>query len=180
MKYIDDFVQYFEYLCTVHPLLLHAPESGQQVFEVKNVEEAFGAFRTGAIEKGYFVRMILPTMRMGGHSKLVKGYQFGLMFAKHYSRREDERNASLVALSDAERVADQFISRIISDSQEGLELFGGYSNNADSLDISGDCYLNEGDGSYSAVLYMFNVSADRNILPLCQAIEWTDGGVTPP
>lgn len=180
MKYINDFEAYFRYLCTQHPKLLHSETSGQQVFEVKPVEEAFSAFRTGAVEKGYFVRMLLPTMGFSnGGTTPRKEYQFGLMVGKQYSRREDAKLAGITALGLAEKVADELVARMIQDSRNGHPLFEGCCDMPDDLNMTGDNYLFEGDGSYAAQLYMFDLSTPRFLETDCQTITWADGGLTP-
>lgn len=181
MYYIKDFKDYFKYLCEQHPLLLHSDNSGQQVFEVKGVEEAFGAFRTGASEKAYFVRMVLPTMDFKNAGTTPrKGYQFGLVFGKFYSRREDSIDEIITALSLAEKLGDQFVARMISDSRNDHPLFQNCCDQPDGLNLTGDCFLYEGDGSYAAVMYMFDLATPRAVESDCQEITWADGGLTPP
>ena len=179
VKYINDFEAYFRYLCEQHPLLLHSETSGQQVFEVRPVEEAFAAFRTGAKEKDYFVRMILPTIGLSnGGTTVRKEYQFGLMVGKYYSRREDSKLSGITALGAAEKVADQIISRMVMDSQNDHPLLQNCCDRVDALNLTGDVFMFEGDGSYAAVLYMFDLSTPRMLDTACQTITWADGGLT--
>lgn len=181
MNYLDDLVAYFEYLCTQHPDLQHADTVGERVFEVVTYDDAFSDFRTAAQEKAFFVRFILPTMRLerqGANAR--KMYQVGLMVGCYYSRREDVRGAQVEAFAGAERVADDFIARIIADSANGYPLFGGNSDSADRLNMTGDFWDVQGDGSWAAVLYMFDLAAFRCVDPNGDDYaEWVDGGLTP-
>jgi hypothetical protein len=180
MKYLNDIVNYFQYQCEEHPLLLHADVSGQRVFEVRPLEEAFADFRTGATEKGYFVRLVVPTFGMNGSvSKAVKQYQIGLLVGKWYSRREDEGRAAIVAASSSEEVFDQIISKIISDSQNGHPLWEGYADSLNDLNIQGDYYFHGGDGSYAGVFATMDLRTPRKMAIECQTITWADGGLTP-
>lgn len=180
MFYLDDVVAYFEYLCTQHPDLLHSSTVGQRVFEVVAYEDAFSDFRTAAAEKDFFVRFILPTMRMERKDNNArKVYQAGLMVGRYYSRREDTSSEQVDAWSDAERVADDFIARMIADSVNGYPLFNSSIDNADRLNLQGDFWEAQGDGSWAAVLYMFDFGMFRCLdTNGADYAEWEDGGLT--
>ncbi len=179
-QYLSDAVDYFKNLCVQHPDLLHSETSGQRVFEVSAYEAAFGDFRTGAQEKAYFVRFILPTLRFersGDNAR--KMYQAGLMFGKYYSTREDEKTAKVEAWSDAERVADDFMARMVADSRNGHPLFFGSIDNPENLKVTGDFLDVQGDGSFAAVLYMFDFGNFRCLDPGGAGYAaWEDGGLT--
>lgn len=178
--YLTDFVEYFAYLCTQHPDLLHQEATGERVFEVVAYEDAFSDFRTAAQEKAFFVRLILPTMRFerqGANARKV--YQAGLMVGRYYSRREDLKAEMVEAWSDAERVADDFVARMVADSANGYALFGGTADSIDRLNLTGDFLDVQGDGSWAAVLYMFDVGTFRCVDPNgAEYAEWEDGGLT--
>lgn len=175
-KYIGDFAAYFENLCSLHPDLLHAATTGDRVFEVVAYEDAFSDFRTAGQEKTFFVRFILPTMRFDRDgNNAVKKYQVGLMVGCYYSRREDDSSDLMDAWSDAERVADDFIARMIADSRAGNALLYGSVDTVENLNLSGDFYEAQGDGSYVAVLYMFDVGTARCLDPDgAEYAAWTD------
>lgn len=179
-NYLSALVAYFENLCVHHPELVHAEYAGRQVFEVVAYEDAFGDFRSAASEKGFFVRFILPTMRMersGANAR--KTYQVGIMVGRYYSRREDGKAEMIGAWSDAERVADDFIARVVADSANGYSLFQHSADTVDALNIQGDFWDVQGDGSYAAVLYMFDIGVFRCVDPNgASYVEWTDGGLT--
>lgn len=165
-KYISDVVDYFKNLCVQHPDLQHGEAVGEVVFEVVAYEEAFGDFRTAAVEKEYFVRFILPTMGMTrSDNNARKTYQAGLMVGKYYSTREDEKTVKVEAWSAAERVADDFIARMVYDSRQGNALFFNSIDEPGNLKLSGDFLDNAGDGSWVAVLYMFEFSTFRCLDP---------------
>ena len=90
MQYIDDAIDYFKYLCEQHPALLHDDDSGGRVFDVRDLDNAFGGLRTGMKEKSFAVHLVLPTMdyrhEVGNNAR--KAYQFGLLVAKYHGRRD--------------------------------------------------------------------------------------------
>lgn len=179
-QYLSDAVDYFQNLCVQHPDLLHAETSGQRVFEVVAYEEALSDFRTAGQEKAYFVRFIVPTMRwQGSGSNARKMYQAGLMVGKYYSTREDVKAEKVDAWSAAERVADDFIARMVADSRNGHPLFFNSIDSVDNLNLSGDFWDAQGDGSFAAVLYMFDFGNFRCVDPDgADYAEWEDGGLT--
>jgi len=181
MFYLADVVEYFQYLCEQHPELLHGEDAGERVFEVVAYEDAFSDFRTAAQEKAFFVRFILPTMRLerqGANAR--KWYQAGLMVGRYYSRREDEKAELVAAWSDAERVADDFVARMVADSANGYPLFNSSIDTADRLNLTGDFWEAQGDGSSAAVLYMFDMGIFRCIDPNgSEYADWQDGGLMP-
>lgn len=177
-KYLTDIVDYFTGLCVNHPELAHDELAGKRVFEVISYEEAFGDFRSAAREKSFFVRFILPTMafyRNGNNAG--KSYQCGLMVGKFYSSRESAKTARIQAWSDAERIADDFIARMIYDSRAGNELFNSSIDVVDNMNLTGDFLDAQGDGAYAAVMYIFEFSTFRCIDSDgsgFQAVKWID------
>lgn len=180
MVYLTDIAAYFQYLCEQHPLLLHSETSGQRVFEVKAYEQAFGDFRTGVKPKDYFVRMILPSITFMNHgSSAKKWYQGGLLVGRWYSRAESDKATQMAAYSAAEKVADEFVARMVADSRNGHPVFANSIDQVENLKINGDFIQGEGDLSYSAVLYLFDFGTFRGLDADCQSITWADGGLTP-
>ena len=162
MLFLDDLVDYFRGLCEAHPDLLHDEASGSRVFEVRNLEDAFSDIRTGSKEKGYIVRMALPTMTLRDQSDNgIKGYQIGLLFAKWHGTRDATKTNIIGAMADAERVADSFITQIVMDSRNGHPLFYGQADRAGNLSLQGDMMMNLGDGSYSGVFYLIEFGVFR-------------------
>ena len=179
-QYLNNIAEYFQYLCEQHPLLAHSDTAGARVFEVKAYEQAFSDFRTAVKPKDYFVRMVLPTMTMRSQQmQAVKNYQVGLVFGKFYSRREGTSADLLTAFTDAEKVADQFIARMVADSRNGHPLFFGSIDLVDNMKLQGDFWQAEGDGSYGAVMYLIDFSTFRGLDADCSDIVWNDGGSTP-
>lgn len=176
--YLNDVVNYFKGLAENHPELLHNEASGSRVYEVIAYEEAFGDFRTAASEKGYFMRFILPTLKWDGHQNNAhKKYQIGLMVGKWYSTREDVKTVKIDCWSDSEKVLDDIIARMVYDSREGHAVFNHSADSVDALDLSGDYMDHQGDGSYAAVMYLFNIGAFRCIDSEgseFQAVGWLD------
>lgn len=183
MQYIDDVVEYFNYLCTQHPLLLHADTVGQRVFEVRDLDDAFGALRTGAKEKDYLVRLVLPTMELRAQgNNALKAYQWGLMVMKYHGRRDTTDGSVLDAIAASEKVADEMLERIVSDSRNGYALFGNSIDSAEDLKATGEVLLRLLDTSYSGVFVLFEFTTFRKMISTstadCDAVAWLDDGLT--
>jgi hypothetical protein len=165
-KYISDVVDYFQNLCVQHPLLEHGEAAGRRVFEVVAYDEALGDFRSAAKEKDFFVRFILPTMAWKNHgNNAMKHYQCGIMVGKYYSTKEADKTAKITAWAAAERVADDFIARMLNDSREGHALFNSTIDLVENAQLSGDFMDAQGDGSYASVMYLFDFGTFRCVEP---------------
>ena len=177
MKGIQDISDYFRGLCEKHPALLHSETSGSRVYEVVAYDEAFSDFRTGGREKSYFVRFILPTVSFTDKDgNAYKNYECGLMVGKYYSTRENAKAARMTAWKDAEKVMDEFMSRMVYDSRVNNEIFFNNLDTIEQLSINGDFLDFQGDGSFAAVMYLFNIRTFRTIA--CGSdftnVHWTD------
>ena len=184
MNYIEEIIDYFRYLCTKHPLLLHDDASGSRVFEVRDLEAAFGAMRTGVKEKDFLVRFILPTMSLRDYDNNAwKVYQAGLVVLKYHGKRETEDADVIAALKAAEKVADEFTERMICDSRAGYGLFGRSLDKVQNLNVTSEFLTFSLDSTYSGVLVMFDLPTFRKISSTdtvhCDAVAWLDGGLTP-
>ncbi len=165
-KYITDVVDYFKNLCVQHPLLAHSETTGSRIFEVVAYDEAFGDFKTGAKEKSYFVRFILPTMKWENKDNNAhKRYQCGFIVGKYYSTKEDLKTVKVTAWAEAERSADDFVARMVYDSREGHALFNSTIDLVENAQLQGDFMDVQGDGSYAAVMYLFEFGTFRCIEP---------------
>jgi hypothetical protein len=161
-QYLDDIVDYYKALAENHPTLAHNESAGNRAFEVVSYEEAFSDFRTGAQEKTFFMRLVLPTVsfsRSGNNAK--KHYQCGIMVGRYYSTREGDKTAKITAWAAAEKVADDIIARMVYDSREGHQLFFNTIDTVDNLNLNGDFIDVQGDGSYAAVMYLFDFANFR-------------------
>jgi len=178
-NYLSAYADYFRYLCTQHPEVLHSELSGHRAFEVKPMEEAFSDIRTGANTKGVIVHLMLPAITygadQGGNARKV--YEFGLLVAKYHGSRESSKKTILDAMSAAERIADELVARMVGDSRAGVGLFSYGLDNPDNLALSGEFVTLEGDASYSGVVYTFKVPAWR-CLDVAD-VAWLDAGTTP-
>lgn len=178
-NYLNAYADYFRYLCTQHPDVLHAETSGQRAFEVKPLEEAFSDVRTAATEKGVLVHLLLPAISYGSDQSgnARKYYEFGLLVAKYHGQREATKKVILDAMSTAERIADDLVTRLIYDSRQGVGLFQYGLDNPDNLALGGEFVMMEGDASYSGVLYTLKIPAWRCID--VDEVAWVDDGTTP-
>lgn len=181
MFYLDDIVAYFRYLCEQHPLLLHADTVGARVFEVRDLDNAFGALRTGMKEKDFAVRLVLPSIEYHSEANNArKHYQLGLLVAKYHGRRETTDTDVIDAMTESERVADEFLERIVSDSRNGYPLFRSSVDQVDDLKPTMEVLPALFDGSYSGVLLLFEFSLWRKIISTaCDPVLWGDDGLTP-
>lgn len=163
-QYIGDIVAYYSDLATNHPDLLHDEVAGNRVFEPVSYEEAFSDYKTAAQEKSFFLRFIMPTMSFKDKDNNArKEYQCGIMVGRYYSTREDVKSAKLQAFGEAERVADDIVARMIYDSRGGHALFSHSIDKIENLELTGDFVDVQGDGSYAAVMYIFNFNTFRCI-----------------
>ncbi len=177
--YLSAYADYFRYLCTQHPEVMHSELSGHRAFEVRPLEEAFSDVRTSATTKGVLVHLLLPAITygadQGGNARKV--YEFGLLVAKWHGSRESTKKTILDAMSAAERIADELVARLVADSRAGVGLFQYGLDNPDNLGLSGEFVSLEGDASYSGVVYTFKVPAWR-CLDVAD-VAWIDSGTTP-
>lgn len=180
MQFINDAIDYFHYLCTQHPLLAHADTVGSRVFEVRDLEDAFGALRTGMKEKTYAVRLVLPSVKYRTEANGArKSYQFGLLVAKYHGRRETADSDVTDAMADSERVAEDFLERMVSDSRNGHPLFGYSADQVDNMEVTAEFLPMLFDGSYSGIMMLFQFEPYRKInSQACDPIAWVDGGLT--
>lgn len=179
MLYLSDVVAYFRYLCEQHPSLLHTETTGERVFEVLPLEEAFSALRAGAKEKDYLVRLLLPQISLSNQGEnAAKGYEVSLLVLRYHGTREATKSGIVAALSNAEQVADNFFQRMVLDSRAGHPLFLGRADQASGLNMSGECVMNVMDGAYSGVLYSFFIATFRCLTGDFD-VPWEDGGATP-
>ena len=183
MNFIKEVIDYFRYLSTQHPLLLHDDAAGSRVFEVRDLENTFGALRSGAKEKDFLVRFVLPTLTMKRYDNNAwKVYQTGLLVLKHHGKREIEDADVIAAMKAAEQVADEFVERMVSDSRNGYALFGNALDNVDNLHLTGEFVTFQLDSTYSGVLIMFDLPVFRKMISTdtadCDAVAWADGGLT--
>lgn len=166
MATIKDISDYFLNLAIQHKSIVHAESAGNRAYEVIAYDQAFSDFRTGGREKAYFVRFILPTVSFRDRGNgAEKWYQVGLMFGKYYSQKEASKTAQLEAFRDAEKVADDFISRMIFDSRRNAPsgLFSSTIDRVERIGLNGDYLDYQGDGSYAAVMYMFDIGTFKCI-----------------
>jgi len=153
MLQTDAYINYFRWQCEHHPDMLHLSTPGNRVFEVIDIEEALGDFRTGVKEKDFIFRLIQYTynVRVGEDGNPRKYMQGGFIIAKYFGPRSQNH---LTALSAAELVTDQFIQKMISDSRGGHPLFA--NRLGDGRDISVSPVVLTGDASYAGWRVIFS------------------------
>lgn len=183
VNYIDEVISYFRYLCTQHPLLLHSDTAGSRVFEVRDLDGAFGALRSGVKEKDFLVRFVLPTMTIRRYDNNAwKVYQCGMVVLKYHGKRETEDADVTAAMKAAEKVADEFVERMVCDSRNGYPLFGRGIDDVSNMNVTSEFISFSQDGTYSGVLVMFDLPTFRKLVSYdtadCAAVAWLDDGLT--
>lgn len=182
MLTIEDYRNYFRHQCKNHPDLLHEDVSGRKVFEVIDVEEAEGAFRTEASDTGYIFRLINYTfaLRSDGGSNALKQPDGGFVIAKLYRARSGGVDSKMQALSDAERIGLDIIEKMVTDSREGHPLFHYSIDSVDELNLFATPRMYAGDTGYAGWIFTFNFRNFQRTDSQCDAsTAWLDGGKTP-
>lgn len=173
----DTYRKYFEHQATAHPDLQHG--TGGNVFATINVEEALGDFRAGAKEKGFIFRLINYFFSIGdnGAHETRKEINGGFIIAHYHSPRTGGVEQIYEALRKSEKVGDEIIEKMITDSRNGHPLFGrSFDSNQD---VTAQPVTSVGD-NYSGYRYIFKFSNHwRNCITAAEAPAWTDGGTTP-
>jgi hypothetical protein len=169
---------YFRYLTGQHPSL---QGGGEDMFGIIDIEDAFGSFRSKVQANGYFFRLIRYVYRAGrpaGEHNMKKYLQGGWVIGKMVNTRSITAEGREALLSQLERINDDFIDRMVLDSQNGHPLF--LQSLDDDQDFSSQPYLYTADGSYIAWRTVYSW---EHFLPNCLthdgATAWLDGGNTP-
>ena len=175
---MQDLFDYFETGCAAHNDLQHQITAGHRVFALTSVEQALGDFRAGAQHQGYIVRLVEYTYDVTQTThEAVKTLQFGLLVAKYSNINAGGATAYLAALSDAERVMDDFINRMVADSRAGHPLFDSYFDNQQQINVQP--LERTGDASYCGWMAIIRLPQYFNNCFNPDPARWSDGGLTP-
>lgn len=181
MTFEDLYIAYFKHQAENHPDILHQDVDGEKAFEVVDIDEGLDQQRTQVQIGGYLLQLFHYTYRIsqpGGSGETRKFIEGGFKLAKHYEPREDGQDGYHDALRDAERVTDELIEKMFSDSLNGHPLF--YNSLNTDQDISVTTEPRYSNGSYAAKVCIFSFSNHfRNCVTHDDAPAWVDGGVTP-
>jgi hypothetical protein len=168
---------YLQHQAEAHPALLHSEAEGSRVFAMMHVEEIVGDLRTVAKEKDFLMRGLHYTYNVSDDGQGRRTLEGGFMIAKYYSLSEGGTPAMLAALDAAERVTNDIIEKIISDSRNGHPLF------LHSLDSNQDFVVRPRpliSDSYAGWITTFRF---QNFFQVCLDAEdapaWADDGTTP-
>jgi hypothetical protein len=179
MQFLDAYVSYFRWQAMKHPDLLHSPDVGDRIFEVISIEEAMGDFRSSVTEKGFLMRLIVPTYSLGDSYSAngLKKAQGGFIISKYHSNRAADNAGFIAACTDSERVGFEIIEKMVGDSKNGHPLFNHSINTLDHLNLDVQPKHDEAEGGYYGWLFMFEFSSFFRNCP--DATAWIDGGQTP-
>jgi len=179
MALYSEYVNYFEYLCTQHPLILHSDVQKSDAFGIIDIED-LGEFRTRIKTKDLVFRLINYMHKLGQNTtgQEYKELQGGFLILDYYSPRKDGATGSQAALDRAEKVADEFIERMILDSRGGHSLFDYSLDSQQSFTVEPTIGAHS-DGNYAGWLVLFDF---EKYFPVCadNRAGWSDGATTPP
>lgn len=181
MTFEDLYIAYFKHQASNHPDILHTDVDGNRAFEVVDLDEGLDQQRTQVQVGGYLLQLFHYSYRVGqssGTGEAVKIIQGGFKLAAHYEPREDGQDGYQEALRNAERVTDEIIEKMFSDSLNGHPLFYYSLNLNQDMNVTTEPrFVN---GSYAAKVCIFSYSNHfRNCITDDAAPAWVDGGVTP-
>lgn len=180
MSFFQKYVDYFRWQAVNHPELRHEDVVGKKVFAVISQEAAKGDFRTGAKEKDFIMRLIIPSGSGDGDADPNSKILGGFIIAKYYSPRVDGDDSQIKAMDDAWRVGTHILTKMVNDSRNGHSFFYYSANTLASLEPAFQPKLDTGDVSYAGWMFTFRF---RNPFELCLAADgqpdWDDGGETP-
>lgn len=158
MSLIKDYINYFRYNAGQHPDLLHDEESARRVFEVIDVEEAFGDLRTAGQEKTMIMRLILPFSNidedMSQDARVV--LTGGFVVAAYAGQREQGKIEFENALSKSHQVALDFVEKMVADAQTEHPLFYNSIRSIKELNWNAQSRIGIGDGSYHGYICTFS------------------------
>lgn len=179
MARYDLYRKYFKHQVTHHPDLAHADTNGSKVFEVIDVEEALGDFRSGAKEKSFIFRLINYTFSVGddGGNETRKLFTGGFIVARYFDQRNTGESDYYTAIESSEKIVDELIEKMVSDSRAGHPLFFHTLDARQNINVQPALQFAPG---YAGWLVTFSFS---NPIRICLTDEdapaWTDGGQTP-
>lgn len=162
----QDYHNYFQWLCELHPSLLHT--AVRPIFEMSSIEEAYADFRGKIGDSGYFFRLIDPTYTVdefGGFT--FKRKQGAAIIAKKLATRSASPADRVAARNACEIIADDFISHMLADSQNGHPLFSHAQDELNHLKINVAPALVIGDGSYDGVTLTFEFCPAKDYTLAC-------------
>lgn len=175
---LTSYINYFRHQAETHPLLLHSPVQGQQVFEVVEFNAAWEAFRTGVKPKQFIMRLALPTGATDGEVDSTIQLYGAFLIARYWAVRKDDADDCTLALAESLEIAQQIVAKMMADSQNGHPVFEYGSNTAATLDARFTPRMWSGDANYAGYWVTFKLN---HIWDSCaeSAPDWLDGGVTP-
>jgi len=169
--------KYLEHQAANHPDLLHSSTEGERIFAMMNIEEALGDLRQQAAEKSYIMRGFHYTYALQDNGQGRKQPQGGFLVAKHYSLTEGGSAAFFSALQDSERIIDEIVEKLISDSRAGHPLFLHSLDAEQDIQVRPRPYVSDGYAGWYCTFSFYNhyrVCIEDDAAP-----EWVDGGQTP-
>lgn len=173
----DQYRSYFKHQCEAHPDIAETADG--KVFETISVEEALGDFRSMVQEKGFIFRLIDYTYQVQDNNtsdprKIING---GFIIAHHFSTRVDGKESFYAAKDKSEKVMDDIIEKMISDSRNGHPLFYYSMNTAENIYCQP--IDQTGDNGYAGWICTFYFANHFTICPEHSDTAWADGGLTP-
>lgn len=168
------YIDYFEYLCSIHPQLMHSEEN--KVFSVISIEEAFAQFENPGTGRKVFFRLIDLSWRLGNDG----GFNYydcegGFQLIVFFDKRNEGSSAQLAARSTAEKYATDFATHMMGDSRNGHPLFSSSIDELKDMGWNATPLLNTGDGSYDGLNCTFHFKKQLNAELACHSeTQWQE------
>lgn len=177
MVLLQDFLDYIEALCINHPDVQHTADN--KVFLPITIEDSFGDFRMGVKEKSFIVRPIIYTAAITANEMAEYAFnkQGGLLIA-HYFKNNDYQGY-LTAINKSEKLMQEFVSRMIYDSRNGVELWNYSLDNPEDITFQYTPF--QGDLTYAGWRMIFTFSPHfSGCVDELDAPIWADIADPPP
>ena len=157
MKVIEDYIKYFKHQAEQHPELLHSDVSGSRVFQVIDVEEAFGDFRTAVKEKDFIMRLLWPFWTLtDNYSDSRVSIQGGVLIAKYHGNRKEGSPEFISAMSESAIICHDIAEKMVADSQNNYPLFYESIRSVQHLNWNAQPAPFVGDTNYSGYICTFS------------------------
>lgn len=157
---ISDYIDYMKTLAVNHAELCHEDKKGKEAFFRMNIQELYGAWRSGIRPKGIALVAIEYLAKLSSKSskQILSERQAGFLVIGHHRGNDDA--AQLEILAKTEKIVLQIINRMIKQSQGGHPLLG--CSISSHNDFNYTPQYNLGDGNYAGwlVTFQFNTPVD--------------------
>lgn len=166
------YVNYFKWLCQLHPSLLHTDQ--QRVFELVSIEDAYADFSGRVSDTGFYFRLVDYSWGIGSQGAFeFQKKQGAFIVGKRFSASKEIATERIFARNQCETIVVDFLSHMVADSRNGHPLLAFGSDEITSLNANVQPLFNTGDGSYDGMICTFDFYPAREFELNCHPIdEW--------